>query len=80
MVYDLVDGEAGKLSGLFADLFWCAVVDARPAWCDDCVAGRFVMRDPVLPAERGHPEAVDEDNGWFERGSALGFIVLAVHV
>jgi hypothetical protein len=27
--------------------------------------------DPAFPSEGGHPEAVNEDNGWFERGCAV---------
>src|SRR5690348_742543 len=38
-------------------------VHAGPASSDDEVAFIRVMFDPALPTERGHPKAVDENNG-----------------
>jgi hypothetical protein len=37
---------------------------------ENAVAGLLVTLDPVLPASRGHPEAVDQDNG--VRGGRVG--------
>jgi hypothetical protein len=65
VVYDLMNGETGKFARIFTDLFWCAVVDAGPSGGDDGVSRGLESDNSVFPAERSHPEAMNEDNSWF---------------
>src|SRR5215813_14254977 len=47
---------------------WIAVqcfdldLEPRIRWSKDAIAPRFITRDPVLPASRRHPEAMNEYN------------------
>src|SRR6185503_12091295 len=49
----------------------------RPAAGDHAMPGDLVALDPVLPAERGHPEAVDQHDGPRRIGSGHGIRLLS---
>ena len=65
---DLVDADMLGPGGVGAQ-FLRRAVEAGPRRSEHLVAGGLVAGDPVLPAERVHPQAVDEhDGGRFRHG------------
>ena len=63
VVGDLLQADALQRLGVRADVGDLAVVDAGPAGDDDLVAASAEVLGPGVPALRGHPESVDEDDG-----------------
>src|ERR1700730_7426605 len=61
VVDDLGDAEPGDLVGVLAEVL-DAALHAGPRGSDDLVALLAIAIDPVLPAQRGEPEAVDQNN------------------
>lgn len=72
VVDDLVDGKALEGVGVAADVFRRAAVDAGPPGRKHVVPSRGEVGNPVFPAERRHPEPMDENNTWF--GSHFFFV------
>src|SRR4051794_15831095 len=62
MIDDLGESEFGGAAGVAAKLFDIAV-HTRPVRGYDRITFVGVAFDPVVPTERGHPKAVDENDG-----------------
>src|SRR5207249_5206341 len=62
IVDNVFQSKRGEAAWIAAKLFDVAF-HARPASGDDAIAFVRVVFNPVLPAERCHPEAGDEDDG-----------------
>src|SRR5216110_2865824 len=62
MIDNVFQSKRCEAAWIAAKLF-DAAFHARPASGDDAIAFVRVMFNPVLPAERCHPEAGDEDDG-----------------
>jgi hypothetical protein len=58
------------------DRRWIAVerfdldLESRIRWSEDAIALGFIVRDPVLPASRRHPEAVEPAQSYRDRSPA----------
>jgi hypothetical protein len=61
MIDNVVQTECGEAARIAAKLLDVAF-HAGPASGDDAITFVRVVSDPLLPTERGHPQAVDENN------------------
>jgi len=57
-LFDVKLCDPGRVAAQLVDV----AVHAGPGRRDDVVAAALVTLDPVLPAERRHPESVDQDD------------------
>ena len=77
VVGDLLQADALQGLGVRADVGDLAVVDAGPARDDDLVAAGPEVLGPGVPALRGHPQAVDEDDGGLLGGGHVRLLLRA---
>jgi hypothetical protein len=60
-----MDRESFECFGISADFSWCAVIKTWPRRRDCYIALRGEECDLVFLVEACHPEAMDEEDGWF---------------